>query len=286
MRHQEVPAAIAGEVDAVLAGRASSLFGNSSRARQAAAAMNLSKCPPMKAVSILLERAADRTEMLELNRKRMGKMMGRFPALDGSNHTHFEEFWRWLGFRLNPATFRGWMRSYGAVSATLSHLNALRWQVQERLPFLLRLEDDIYILDAHFLKGLSCFLTRFLIDRRRLDGERTAGLFDVVHFHFGPGPVGVGADAYLTSMEGAANELRRFCARGIYNGFDFMTNTQRHAVLTVGKQTTTSMMRRKNAPTGKGSVVRVMAHMNMSQLRAWTNESASWSLSRCMRWLE
>ena len=113
----------------------------------------------------------------------------------------------------------------------------------------------------------------------------TPGLFDAVHFHFGPGPVGVGADAYLTSLEGAANQLHHFCTTGITNGFDFMTNAQRD-VLTVGRQATLAVLKRKNAPTGKGSVVRDMSHMNTTQLKAWANESAAWPLSRCMRWLE
>ena len=43
--------------------------------------------------------------------------------------------------------------------------------MREKLPFLLRLEDDIYIVNAPFLKRLCCFLTRFLTDRRRREGE-------------------------------------------------------------------------------------------------------------------
>ena len=106
----------------------------------------------------------------------------------------------------------------------------------------MRMEDDIWIRGqsaqpAHspLLARLNCFLTRFLTSKRRRawvreSNERSAHAreeftgFDAIHFHVGPGDIGVGADVYLTSLDGAANELRRMCARGIDNGFDFMSN--------------------------------------------------------------
>lgn len=164
------------------------------------------------------------------------------------------------------------------------------------------MEDDIEIRDAPFLKRLCCFLTRFLktsADTGSTSAMETQSIvgnlshkwrgYDLIHFHFGPGPIGVGADVYLTSFEGAVSQLRRYCRTGIFNGFDFMTNHQHTGEtrsLHVARATTNAVMRRKNAPTGKGSAVRVMSHYPTSQLVEWTNESAHWPLSRCMRWVQ
>ena len=147
---------------------------------------------------------------------------------------------------------------------------------------------------APWLARLNCFLTRFLTSKRRRawvreSNERSAHAreeftgFDAIHFHVGPGDIGVGADVYLTSLDGAANELRRMCARGIDNGFDFMTN-KRAQILHVAKTTTTTLFARENKPTGKGSVVATTSHFNVSVLRQMREESAEWTLDTCLRW--
>ncbi len=239
--------------------------------------VNLSNCPPQVMASILLENVPTRVELFYKNRlamQRAGGNMTYFAALDGSNHTKFLEFWRTLGFRLNPKTTRGWMRSYGAVSATLSHLNALRLQVENRIPYLLRLEDDIYIQDPLRIRQLCCYLNPYLLN----DKFRP---FNAIHFNMGGmGSPNIGADVYLTSINGARQELRRLCMDGIYNGFDFMVNPQR-STMHVASVTSRILFRRKNAPSGHGSVVTRLKHFKLDLL---VNESSNWSFNKCLRW--
>jgi len=266
-----------------------------SDAKRAASTVNLSSCPPVAVGAILLERVASRAQNFHRNNRKLNMTLMRLMALDGSNHSDFLKFWRESGVRLNPEIMRGWMRSYGAVSATLSHLEALRLQVHTSMPFLMRLEDDIEILDASFLQRLNCHLTLYLKPLSRPSTEsENIGVheefrgFDAAHFHFGPGPVGVGADVYLTSIRGADSQLRRICKMGIYNGFDFMTNRQARSsqrggirVLHIGKATSIAIFKRQNPPTGKGSIVKGLKHFNLSALR---DESANWPPERCMQW--
>ena len=98
-------------------------------AQQAADLVNLSTCPAVTAIPLLLERVERRVKAFEQNSKRLPGMT-RFAALDGSNRTKFMNFWRQSGIKMTGDNTRGWLRSYGAVDATFSHLNALRWQVR------------------------------------------------------------------------------------------------------------------------------------------------------------
>ena len=291
------------KLDQAHAGKTNGVFNKLVHAELAASTVDLQSCPPVTMASILLRRAPERIRVFRRNQRYLKEMnmtmnLTWVGALDGSNHTRFREFWRQSGVRFDPSTERGWMRSYGAVSATLSHLNALRWQVHNRLPFVLRMEDDIYFRSTFrpvyasstlFLQRLSCFLTRFLKSAQRrarrvhVAPPRAFAGFDVIHFNFGNGGVGVGADVYLSSLEGAANELRHYCTTGITNGFDLMTN-HRPNVLHVSKMTTTALFERKNLPSGGGSVVIRTGHLSRDDLRAMRHESSLWPLARCLQW--
>ena len=274
----------------VLSGRLRGVFGgrNTSSALIAASMVAVERCPPMLIGPILLERVPARVAIFESNKRLLesaGGAMTSLPALDGSNATRFLEFWRASGYRLAAGTkkARGWMRSYGAVSATLSHLDAMRGQLSRRVPYLLRLEDDIHIVNASLVRALGCFATRYLrtSEAAARGNDAAFGGFDAIHFNFGgPGGMSVGADVYLTSIAGARAQLRRLCTTGIYSGFDFMTNKDL-GVLHVATTATRLLFRRQNAPTGKGSVVKGLRHFNYSELR---DESAGWGVGRCMQW--
>ena len=242
-----------------------------------ASMVDLRSCPPITVASLLLDRHAGRLRTYDANRRHMN--ITKLRTLDGSNHSAFMRFWRLSGVRFPAMKHHGWLSSYGAVAATLGHLNALRWQVHNRLPFLLRAEDDIYFRSRHdyskHLRSFMCFLTRYLTASR--DNNERA--FRVIHFHFG-GAIGVGADVYLTSLDGAARELRRLCGTGIYNGFDYMANVP-NTTLHIGKAGTDAFVKRTNPPSGRGSVVTQLNHFNLSELQ---QESASWPLERCLRW--
>ena len=90
--------------------------------------VNMARCPPVAVATLILVRQRERVKILELNRAYA--KMTRLRALDGGSRVAFLSYWRSTGIRLAPISRSGWMRSYGAVSATLSHLNALRWQVR------------------------------------------------------------------------------------------------------------------------------------------------------------
>lgn len=249
-------------------------------------------CHPVVIGALLLERHPVRVKLFEENSRRVE--MVRLPALDGGNHSAFLEFWRQAGFRLNPRPpVRGWMRSYGAVSATLGHLKALRWQVRHQVPFMLRLEDDMRIRDGPKLLRQLCNYTRLFHPDDDDDGPRGGLAADepaaeteaarglrVVHLNYGRGTSNVGAEAYLTSRESAARELRRICERGINNGFDYMTNKQ-NTTFHIGRAEASLYLAQTNAASGKGSYVMQLTHFNATPLIA---ESADWPLKRCLRW--
>ena len=249
------------------------LFSNATDARLAADATNAHACQPVTVAVLLLNGQPNRVKIFEENRKVLDAIA--LPALDGSNHSDFMAHWRRSGFRLTPNFNRGWMRSYGAVAATLGHLDALRWQVQHHVSYVLRLEDDMRIIptSAPFLKKLLCNLTGYLDQQ---NGTR----FSVAHFNFGNGNHRVGAEMYLTSRRGAASELRRICTRGIFDGFDFMTNLQ-PSTLTVGKKTATQLATMTNRASGKGSYVTKLQHFNLTSLK---RESSDWPIGRCLAW--
>ena len=260
-----------------------SILSNETDAFAAAEAVDLESCPRIAVASLLLDRQAQRLLVLETNRKDVVNVT-RLRALDGSNHEAFLKFWRQSRVKLiEGARYTGgWMTSYGAVAATLGHINAMRWQVYHRLPYLLRLEDDILmshaadkrVQHAHRYRKLMCYLTRYLkAARGDPNGVR------VVHFHWG-GPIGVGADVYLTSLEGAALELRRICSSGIYNGFDYMTNWA-YSTMHVAARTSHAFFARTNPPSGKGSYVTQLSHFNLTALM---KESARWPLAECLQW--
>ena len=85
---------------------------------------------------LLLERVPRRVETFKVNSQKMNLTV--FPAIDGSNREVFYNFFFRTGIRYAPETYRGWMRSVGALAATLSHINTLRRQVG---PTLLGLPD-------------------------------------------------------------------------------------------------------------------------------------------------
>lgn len=117
---------------------------------------------------------------------------------------------------------------------------------------------------------MLCVLANFLT--RGVHGS-------VAHFHFG-GIIGVGADAYLSSLEGAREHLRFVCAKGIFSGFDLMVNGL-NSTMHVARHVTDSLLRRNNAPSGQGSYVTTLKHFNLSALMA---ESRAWPAERCLRW--
>ena len=163
---------------------------------------------------LLLDRQAQRLLVLETNRKDVVNVT-RLRALDGSNHEAFLKFWRQSRVKLiEGARYTGgWMTSYGAVAATLGHINAMRWQVYHRLPAL-RLEDDILMSHAADKRVQHAHRYRKLMLPHAVPEAAARGDPNgvrVVHFHWG-GPIGAGADVYLTSLEGAALELRRICS--------------------------------------------------------------------------
>ena len=254
-------------------GAQTAIFTNATDARLAADATDSRVCPPVTFAALLLKGQSDRVKIFERNRKVLD--MVALPALDGSNHSGFMAYWRRSGFRLTPNFNRGWIRSYGAVSATLGHLNALRWQVENRVPYLLRLEDDMLITPTSvpFLNKLLCNVTGYLDQE---NGTR----FSVAHFNFGNGNHRIGAEMFFTSWKGAASELRRICTRGIYDGFDFMTNLQ-VSTLIVGKKTATQLAEMTNSASGKGSYVTKLKHFNLTALM---KESSDWPVERCLTW--
>ena len=106
-----------------------SILSNETDAFAAAEAVDLESCPRIAVASLLLDRQAQRLLVLETNRKDVVNVT-RLRALDGSNHEAFLKFWRQSRVKLiEGARYTGgWMTSYGAVAATLGHINAMRWQ--------------------------------------------------------------------------------------------------------------------------------------------------------------
>ena len=264
------------------------IFSDASDAQDTASTIDLTKCPPVLMATMLLSNVTRRVQMFAQHQKLVN--LTRLPAFDATDHELILGIWRATGVRHNPPgtdSFLGFQRSYGGLACVLAHTNALRWQVANRVPFMLRMEDDLIIMPKtiRFQQQLSCLLTRYLkggrmtqfsVEERRI---RRYGVYDSIHYNLGTGGPNLGSEAYLTSLEGAENTLRFLCEKGVFSGADFIFNP-RNTTLHVGKKTSKLIF--VNSPRGAaaGGHIKTTGHFDAS---AWKKESAEWPLKRCMQ---
>jgi hypothetical protein len=266
------------------------IFDNLEAARAAAQSMDLQSCPNITYATMLLNTSRMRVELFDAHSTFLN--LTKLPAVNGQNHEVVQELYQSAGFRLDPDGFggmRGWMRNYGSLACTLGHLSSLRWQLHHRVSFMLKFEDDLIINRHHLdlLRRLNCYLTRFLkgshsaqyADGYMMQGHPIKyGSYNMVHYHLGDGGIGVGGEAYLTSLAGAEATLRAICKTGILNGFDFMVNLRPETLHTL--KAVSLALFRKGKSSGNGEIRNTSFYNGYE----WRNASRNWPLQRCIDW--
>lgn len=168
-------------------------------------ALATAPCPTVRYAAMVLKRAGDRVLIFKQNRNLMRAAsadMVRFDAVDGIDHAAALRTWRELGVRY-VSQHPKQLRSFGALACTLSHLRLLRWQVQNRVPLVVALEDDVQIVNATRFALLACHGAKYM--------HREP--YRLIRY-------GYNSEFHLYSIEGAKRVLRSYCRNGIVDNAD------------------------------------------------------------------
>ena len=217
---------------------------------------NLSEpCPPVRFVTMLLNRSEDATSDRRwalyarnvASRPELRSRLHILPAVDGKDSRDALRRWRALGIPFKSLHASS-QRSFGALACLLSYAEALALQHEQGLPYLMAIEDDVALgehMDVAACVGARQMGTRGLPPsrnayrrcrshrraqmprgrlprtaaaiRRCADGVRCAG----VRRQCADSPVDLVtfgtyySEMFLTSLHGARRILRRLCAEGI-----------------------------------------------------------------------
>ena len=216
-------------------------------------------CPLLSSlvhVTLLLGNAPGRVKMFHRNQallKPFGITSTRIPAVDGLNHSVALHSWRELGVRF-VSNSRYSPKSFGAFSCTLSHIRALRWQVQNRVPLAMVFEDDVRILNVTRFLAMVCIGMRHLQNNLKLP---------IVEF-------GSASSTMLTSLRGAKLLLQYYCDNGIQDNVDFVL---KHNLTMFLLQSMYLRAFTVHQP-GAGYIAKTGHELRPMQLR---NESALWA---------
>ena len=144
-----------------------------------------------------------RREVVEFNKAYWGEDVRVHSAIDGFNETRVAE-----ALQRNHITYHKLCKhhdSFGMLACWLSHYEVLKWQVEQRVDWVARFEDDIRMSQTwkRMLKGPLCVPSH----RRQQINAHTADMTMLGSF----------GEAYLTSLPGARRmvaKLRRYGVRG------------------------------------------------------------------------
>jgi len=123
------------------------------------------------------------------------------PAMDGHNHTAMIEYLLQQRIPFRDLS-KGW-KKWGTLACALAHYRALQYQVEERLPWMLRLEDDVRIASVPAY-------SRMLDEACTVQAKKNVTLLQLSHF----------LEASLTSLAGATRLTALIRNAGIRKAID------------------------------------------------------------------
>jgi hypothetical protein len=165
------------------------------------------RCKP-HFVMMLMNRT-DRISIFKRNQKRTPDIVS-VPAVDGVDREGALNYWRELGIRFHQL-HGSQPRSFGAFACHLSYLRALRYQVDQRIPLMLTIEDDVVL-------GADAEMAACAAERQMRSSLFTRS---TNHRRFGLVSFGDWGEAILTSLHGARGVLSYYCDRGIVTNKDY-----------------------------------------------------------------
>lgn len=222
-------------------------------------------CPVVRYITTLLNRN-DTNRLHAANveaakRRADGFRVEALPASDAADSTALLEQWRDLGVhfvRLSPTS----PRSGGQFGCQLSFMRALKMQLDQQIPYMLVMEDDVKIFNPQYLRKALCLSTQLLDKSLGVPGRRPLELISL-------GELG---ELFFTSLEGARSIMSDFCDVGIVQNRDFqmLDRTSMLSLHCVGRNGCGAKCMRRG---GQGHI-RTLGHgINGTLLR---QESRSW----------
>uniref|UniRef100_A0A7S3BZ81 Uncharacterized protein n=1 Tax=Haptolina ericina TaxID=156174 RepID=A0A7S3BZ81_9EUKA len=251
-------------------------------------AISARACPPVSATVLLYADDDERVQLFRRNQALVPELTS-FSSVNGMDHAQVLCTWRELGVRFVKQQ-QG--RSFGALACTLTKLLALRWQVRNKVPFMIMLEDDVRINNATLFHTLSCFGVQEILWRRRKRVLSTAtnnGTEFYEAFPWGAHPRQRGefiqfmdlGEVYLSSLEGARTVLMHLCNVGIIDNADNLLS--HHMALHINSKWKHSMRTfALHARPGVGNIRKTGHFLNSTEL---AQESRNWDRGSCMRQL-
>ena len=183
-------------------------------------------CPQIRFIETVLNRT-DRLHWHEQNAK-LARANGKrpytvemIPASDGKDVTTMLQQWRELGIRF-VTLWNGQKRAIGALGCNLSYLRALKRQLDEQIPYLMAMEDDVKIAKPNFFHEAACFGAHLMGRSLELPGRTP---IDFITFGY------LASELFMTSLNGARAILSAYCDTGIVSNKDYQLFAHRGGVV-------------------------------------------------------